>query len=115
MWAGQAARCQGRRSVVGAAEARGRVKPRSSAASVPPPRAGARRGHLGRSQVRRRGGAGPAPPQRAVSQRIRGGYVAERRERGRSRADARSLSSLPVKEMGKTKEEVGRCAAECLA
>ena len=33
MWAGQAARCQGRRSVVGAAEARGRVKPRSSAAS----------------------------------------------------------------------------------
>ena len=62
-----------------------------------------------------RGGAGPAPPQRAVSQRIRGGYVAERRERGRSRADARSLSSLPVKEMGKTQEEVGRCAAECLA
>ena len=40
MWAGQAARCQ-------AAEARGRVKPRSSAASVPPPRARARRGeHL---------------------------------------------------------------------
>ena len=57
----------GRRSVVGAAEARGRVKPRSSVASVPPSRAGAWRGHLGRLQVRRSGGAGLTPPQRAVS------------------------------------------------
>ena len=69
MWVGQAARCQGRRSVVGAAEARGRVKPRSSAASVPPPRAGARRGHLGRSQVRRR--------RRRRSAQCRSGYAAD--------------------------------------